>query len=161
MTHTTHIPPSSPRSAALDTEVHRPDRFVLRACALIWWSFGVQLVSKIFGLTELPPDRSLGGALFTLAIAGAISFAVTSWIVSKLSAGRSWMRLLITILFVISGALAITFWNIYLEAAQFTVLGGIAAALQWVLNAIAVVFINMPSARLWFLVWKGRASRAA
>jgi len=156
MTQSAHVQQAEP-----DVELAQPDPFVIRACTLIWWSFGIQLVSNVFKLTDLPPARSLVGALFLLAFVSGVSFWITSWVVSKLKAGRNWMRLLITILFLLGSVLVLSFWNLYIETAQFTVLTGAAAAVQWVLSTINVVLINMPSARSWFLSCKGSARRAA
>jgi hypothetical protein len=78
---------------------------------------------------------------------------LTLWIVSKLRAGRNWMRLLLTIGPMLSVFGLQRAWNFYSSTA-FPIYSGdpikAAALLEFIPSILAAVLLNVRSSRAWF-----------
>ena len=156
MTSNPYAPPTAPVS---DVQSPQPSKErppeIGRACTLLWCSLGLAIPSVIVRSMVISQPYPLIGGVFAIFI-GAL---MTLWFTAKLKRGRNWMRLLVTILTVL-GILFLPFsWYI---SRQFFLAGyaghpvlvaiGITLSLaQYVLNLIAVVFLNSRVARAWFL----------
>jgi hypothetical protein len=155
VTRNPYAPPTAPvadvSAAGSPLEV---DPHVLRACTMMWWSFGMSFLGFCLQLVRGPGTRSVVGAAVGATVGGAIVFLITRWITSKLRAGRNWMRLLLTGLQLAGIALIPLFWDFYkaflLHAFTDNFASGVITAIQWALSISAVVLINMPGARSWF-----------
>jgi hypothetical protein len=131
------------------------DPNVLRACKLIWWSFGLGIVVEGLVLAYMPVPSGAGRVGFAVGvlIALVIGFFIVRWIVSKLRAGRNWMRLLYTILCLLGLA-----WLLLAPGAARTTLTlytnnpvmGVAGTANWILSIWVVFLLNTRSARAWF-----------
>jgi hypothetical protein len=137
---------------------------VVRACTLLWWSFGVAALGSVLNLARQPEAFLVVAGLVGIVIGGAIGFFIVLWQTTKLRAGRNWMRLLITVLHV-GGILAIPiFWRFlrpYFLQYLAQPVSGVFALVQWVLILSAVVLINTPNARAWFAAQKEVVRSAA
>jgi hypothetical protein len=159
-----YTPPGTPVTD-IASDFVTANRDVLIACKLFWVSFGLSLVSSISDVLSESATPLIIGGLIGLLIGGAIGFAITRWIVSKLKAGRNWMRLLMTIGAVL-GLLSIPiFWKFYSSAvfpiyAKNPLRVGLTL-LQMVPNTWAVVLLNVPRSRAWFSATKGREQGTA
>lgn len=160
MTENPYAPPTAPvadvSSQPRPTEVHGN---VVMACKLLWGSFGVSMVALVLQLFLVPMGGSFLGALFGGAIVAAIVLGITYWFVLKLTAGRNWMRWLVTIL---TGIWVVTlpfnFGNYQVAFAGRVpqlMVQAIASAIQLIVSVIIVVLINMPGARAWFQAMRG------
>jgi hypothetical protein len=150
-------PYSPPTAQVADMPPQLPgeiDPNVQRACKLIWWSFGLGLVAEAMLVFRMPMPSGAGqvGFVIGLLLAFAIGFFIVRWIVSKLRAGRNWMRLLYSILCVLGivwlltpGAAKAT-WAMYTNNPAL----GVAGIANWVLSMWVLVLINTRSARTWF-----------
>ena len=116
----------------------------------------------IIGKVNLgPPIASVVGFIF-----GAL---ITAWYTTKLKRGRNWMRLLLTIITVLSFvSLPFTiFVSKQLYVAAFTERPVVVTtvvtvtSVHYVLTAIAIVLINTRAARAWFHSTKDRCIGAA
>lgn len=128
------------------------DRYVSRACQLMWWSFGIGAILQIWTFAQLmrtSVPAAILGAVFGLGI----GFGVTWWVAAKLKAGRNWMRLLMTTLAVLGLLCIPLFPDVYRRTFTLYLANppqAIAALVQWPISLLTIVFINMPSARAWF-----------
>lgn len=131
---------------------------VLIACKLFWVSFGLSLVST--ASDALRQSSTLLAGLTGAVIGTAIGFAVTWWIISKLKAGKNWMRLLLTIGTVLGYLSVPIFWKLYSATlfpiyARNPIMGGVAV-LQMIPNTWGTVLLNVPRSRAWFTAAKTR-----
>src|SRR5882757_799089 len=88
MEHNPYSPPTTP-VADIHGDSVIDNREVLIACKLFWVSFGLSLVGTASDVLRQSAIPLVIGGL----IGAAVGFAITRWIVSKLKAGRNWMRL--------------------------------------------------------------------
>jgi hypothetical protein len=135
---------------------------VLFACKLFWVGFGLSFVSKA---TDIPTESTIPqliGALIGLTVGGAAGFAITWWMVSKLKAGRNWMRLLATIGAVLGYLSIPIFWKFYASTVFPTYAKNpIKAAidiLALIPNIWSIVLLNVPRTRAWFSAMKSRSA---
>jgi hypothetical protein len=142
-------PYASPRAPLADIANNSvtANREVLTACKLFWLSFGLGLVVTASNVRQSP-------LLISSIIGDAIGFAMTWWIVSKLKAGRNWMRLLMTILTAFGYLSIAVLWKLYSTTlfpiyAKNPIMAGIAV-LQIIPNIWAVVLLNVTRSRAWF-----------
>jgi hypothetical protein len=148
-----YTPPSTPVADITSASV-TPNREVLLACQLIWASFSLSLIGSASELVNASTIGLMIGLSFGLLIGGAIGFAITKWIVSKLQAGRNWMRLLFTILSVLGYFCIPIFWKFYSPLyAAHPIKGGVTV-LGTILNIWAIVLLNIPRSRAWFTATK-------
>jgi hypothetical protein len=148
-----YAPPSTPVADIANNSV-TTNREVLIACKLFWVSFGLSLVATASDLLRQSAIPLLIGGLIGATIGAAISFAITRWVVSKLKAGRNWMRLLMTIITAVGYLSVAIFWKFY-STTLFPIYAGNPAmadiaVLQLIPNTWAVVLLNVPRSRAWF-----------
>lgn len=153
MEHNPYSPPTTP-VADIHGDSVTDNREVLNACKLYWVSFGLSLVSiasDVLRQTALPLviGSCIGGV-----IGAALGFVLTRWIVSKLKAGRNWMRLLVTILPVLGYLTVPIFWNFY-STTVFPIYArnpvkAVVSVLQIIPSTWAIVLLNLPRSRAWF-----------
>jgi hypothetical protein len=149
MEHNPYSPPTTPVADFHGASVIG-NREVLITCKLFWVSFGLALVGTVSDVVRQSAiSLVIGGT-----IGAAVGFAITHWTVSKLKAGRNWMRVLITIITVLGYLAVPMFWNFY-STQVFPVYASdpIVAAvslLQIIANTVAVVLLNLPHCRAWF-----------
>jgi hypothetical protein len=155
-----YTPPSSPvadiASASLAT-----NREVLLACNLFWISFGLSLVGSASDLLRLSASGLRIGVLVGAIIGCAIGFAITSWTVSKVQAGRNWMRLLVTRLSVLGYISIPIFWKFYSPIYTGNPITAGVSVLEAILNLWGIVLINVPRSRAWFSAAKSSEQEAA
>jgi hypothetical protein len=137
------------------------NREVLIACKLYWITFGFSLVGSATALlTGGSTMQAVIAGVIGVMFGGAIGFAITAWIVSKLKAGRNWMRLLLTIGAVLGFLSIPIFWKFYSSVvfpiyASNPIKAGIAV-LEMIPNTWAIVLLNVPRSRAWFSATKRR-----
>jgi len=144
-----YSPPTSPSVDIVDEAVPT-NRYVLIACRLTWLSFGLWFIGLV---GDLLSQRSIA-VLIGAVIGAAFGFGFNSWVVSKLKAGRNWMRLFLTV-FAVLGYLSIpVFWKFWsAEVFPRYAADPIKAALdvvQTIVGIGTVVMLNLPSSRVWF-----------
>jgi hypothetical protein len=159
-----YSPPSSP-VAVVASDSLTANREVLIACKLLWVSSGLSFVSTASDVLSLSTTPEMIGGLIGVIIGGGILFGITRWIVSKLKAGRNWMRLLMTIGAVVGYLSIPIFWKFY-SSSIFPIYAGspIKATLdvlEIIPNTWAIVLLNLPRSRAWFSVTKIREPSAA
>jgi hypothetical protein len=142
-----YAPPRSPL-ADIANNSDTANREVLTACKLFWVSFGLGLVVTASNVLRQSP------LLISGLIGNATGFAITWWIVSKLKAGRNWMRLLMTILTAFGYLSIAIFWKFYSTTvfpiyARNPIMAGVGL-LQIIPNTWAVVLLNVTRSRAWF-----------
>lgn len=147
-----HNPYSPPPTSVADFRGDSvlDNRYVLIACKLFWVSFGLALVGTASDVVR----QSTISVVIGGTIGAAIGFAITRWTVSKLRAGRNWMRLLVTIITVLGYLAVPMFWNFY-STQVFPIyarnpMAAAATLLQIISNTGAVVLLNLPHGRAWF-----------
>ncbi len=154
-----YAPPSAPVADIANNSV-AINRQVLIACKLLWVSMGLSLVSsasQVFHQLSVP--LMIGGLIGTM-IGTALGFALTWWFVSKLKAGRNWMRLFLTISTVLGYVSVPILWKFYTARvfpiyARNPIMAGVAV-LQVIPNTWAIVLLNVPRSRAWFAAAKRR-----
>lgn len=151
-------PATSVADAATVFVTANPD--VLFACKLFWVSYGLSIVSKA---TDVPTESTIPqliGALIGLTAGGAAGFAITWWMVSKLKAGRNWMRLFATIGAVLGYLSIPIFWKFYASTVFPTYaknpIKAAADVLALIPNIWSIVLLNVPRTRAWFSASKRR-----
>ena len=149
-----YAPPSAPVVDIANDSV-TANREVLLACRLVWVSFGLSLAGTASDVLRQTPLMLSG------LIGSAIGLAINWWIVSKLKAGRNWMRLLFTIVVAVGYLSVPIFWKFYSATvfpiyARNPIMAGVAV-LQVIPNTWAAVLLNVPGSRAWFAAAKGRA----
>jgi len=149
MEHNPYSPPTTP-VADIHGDSVIDNREVLIACKLFWVSFGLSLVGTASDVLRQSAIPLVIGGL----IGAAVGFAITRWIVSKLKAGRNWMRLLVTILPVPGYLTVPIFWNFYSTTvfptyARNPIMAAVSL-LQIIPNTWAIVLLNLPHSRAWF-----------
>jgi hypothetical protein len=152
-----YTPPAAP-VADIASDSVTANRDVLLACKLFWVSFGLSLVSSASDALSQSTIPQMIGALIGLMIAGAVGFALTWWMVSKLKAGRNWMRLLVTIGAVLAYLSIPIFWKFYSSKvfpmyATNPLKAGIDL-LATIPNIWSIVLLNLPRSRAWFSAMK-------
>jgi hypothetical protein len=152
-----YMPPSTPVADIAGAPL-TPNREVLLACKLFWVSFALSLVGSVSDLINVSTIALVIGLLVGLLIGGAIGYAITRWIVSKLKAGKNWMRLLMTILSVVGYLCIPIFWKFYSSVifplyAANPIKGGVTV-LGAILNIWGIVLLNVPRSRAWFTAAK-------
>ena len=159
-----YLPPQSPVSDIPSAAVASP-RDVLLSCNLQWVFCGLWLVDALSDLLN-PPSVApkMGGAPWTL-IGPAIGLAVSWWVVSKLKAGRNWMRLLLTVAILLNYVSIPIFWNfsatnILPIYAKNPIKAGVAV-LETISGVCSVILLNTSRSRAWFAASKREALRAA
>ena len=160
-----HNPYTPPAAHVEDSALALPldpagGRDVFRACTLMWVSFGL---SALIDLVEI--FRSLGGpiavvvgTIIGMAFGVGIGLLMTWWFTSRLRRGRNWMRVLLTVLAVLSIAATILFWNwyrsivvpVYATNPVMAVLGG----LQFVFWLVSLGLLFTPRSNTWFAAMK-------
>jgi hypothetical protein len=163
MVRNPYAPPSTPVADIALVPTALP-RDVSTACDFYWASFGVSmLVSLVEGVRQ-PSAPLVIGALIGTAIGGLIGGLITRWFVSKLKAGRNWMRLFLTISPIVFCMSVPVFWPFYRDIFAQYYFGAplriIEAAVQFVLGLWSLFLINSAKSREWFLLMK-RASQSA
>jgi high-affinity Fe2+/Pb2+ permease len=153
MEHNPYSPPTAP-VADFHGDSVIDNRNVLMACKLFWVSFGLSLVGTASDVLRQSTLPLVIGGLIGAIIGAAVGFALTRWFVSKLKAGRNWMRLLVTILPVLGYLSVPIFWNFYstmvfASYARNPVMAAISL-LQIIPGAWAIVLLNLPRSRAWF-----------
>lgn len=159
-------PYAPPTAHVADVSVDTPpteiDRNVLRASNLLWWSFGASCLGSVFRFLRPADSPALPfGGPIGISIGLAVGLLITWWMVSKLRAGRNWMRLLFTIGVLAGIALIPLYWSVYkgiLMQYANNPLQGILAGIGWILTLSTVVLLNTPSARSWFAAMKRGAA---
>jgi hypothetical protein len=161
MSQNPYSPPTAP-VADLPTAKAGDNRDVLNACKLLWLSCAMDVMSPLLGgaANAAPPVGGMVGVL----VSDAIQVLVTYWIVSKLKAGRNWMRLLLTIGIAAAYLLILILWAFY-DASVFPTyahhpVSAAIAVLEAILVLCYIALLNTPSARAWFASSK-RAAPAA
>ncbi len=154
-----YAPPSATTAETANNAV-APNREVLTACKLLWVSMGLSLVSSASQLLRQLSGAPVIGRPLGTVIGIAVGFAITWWFVSKLKAGRNWMRLFLTITTVLGYVCVPIFWKFYSASvfpmyAANPIAAGVAL-LQIVPNTWAVVLLNVPRSRAWFAAAKTR-----
>jgi hypothetical protein len=158
-----YTPPGTP-VADIASDPVTVNRDVLIACKLFWVSFGLSLVSSASDVLRESTTPQMVGGLIGLIVGGAIGFAITRWIVSKLKAGRNWMRLLMTIGPVLGYLSIPIFWKFY-STAVFPIYGrnpikaGVFV-LQIIPSVWSIYLLNVPRSRAWFTAAKRREQGA-
>src|SRR5580693_109198 len=94
MSQNPYSPPAAP-VADLPTGNAGDNRDVWNACKLLWVSCAMNVMSPLLG--GVPHVAPPVGGIVEELVSDAIQVLITYWIVSKLKAGRNWMRLLLTI----------------------------------------------------------------
>jgi hypothetical protein len=164
-----YAPPTTPvadiASDPVASDPVVPNREVLLACKLYWVSFGLSFIGSVSGLLRISNVTLLMASVIGLIIGGAIGFVITRWIVSKLKAGKNWMRLFLTIGAVLGYFSIPIFWKFY-SSTVFPIyaLNPIKAGLtvlDIIPNTWALVLLNVPRSRAWFLAVKTREQSAA
>lgn len=137
------------------TEVHGNVAF---SCKLLWWSFGISMVGFVLQLFMLPMGGVFLGALIGAGIGGAIGLGITYWLTLKLTAGRNWMRLLITVSTLLWIAFIPLLWSFDRQALSNAFAPNLAqgaiTGIQLILSVTVVVLINSAGARSWFYAMK-------
>jgi hypothetical protein len=148
-----YSPPTAP-VADIPTDPLVKNDAVWTACMLLWLSFGISLISLIVDGVRAPAAGSVVAAMIGALVGGAIGLLITGWIVSKLKAGRNWMRLLLTICTALGYLTVVIFWGFYRDHVfpiyAKSPMSAVFAALQTFLGFCSVVLLNTPSARAWF-----------
>jgi hypothetical protein len=155
-----YTPPSTPVADIASPSV-TPNREVLLACKLCWVSFGLSLVGSASDLLKVSTIGLTIGVLVGAMIGGAIGFAITKWIVSKLKAGRNWMRLLVTILSVLGYICIPVFWKFYSPIYAGDPIKAAVSVLGIIPNIWSIVLLYVPRSQAWFSATKRREQGAA
>ncbi len=141
------------------------DPYVLRACDLLWWAFGFAALSSVLQAMWAENIPAIVGGLIGVLIGMIFYYFIVRWFVSKLMARRNWMRLLITTLNVAGILLMPLLWEGVFKPSLLLYLAHPISALvslvQWGVSIVAVVLMNMPSAKLWFESGGAGANRVA
>jgi high-affinity Fe2+/Pb2+ permease len=158
-------PYAPPRAPVADIKVvPTAPRDVRTACDFYWASFAVSMLVQLIEGMRQPSAPLVIGALIGTAIGGLIGGVITWWFVSKLKAGRNWMRLLLTIAAMVICLSVPVFWPFYRDVLSPSLMGTrlriIEAAVQIVLGLWSLFLINSTKSREWFLSMK-RASESA
>jgi hypothetical protein len=153
MEHNPYSPPTTP-VADIRGDLVIDNRGVLVACKLFWVSFILSLVGTASDVLQQSAIPLVIGGLIGGMMGAAVGFVITKWIVSKLKAGRNWMRLLVTILPVLGYVSVPIFWNFYSTTA-FPIytrnpMMAAVSALQIILNIWVIILLNLPHSRAWF-----------
>jgi hypothetical protein len=155
-----YTPPSTPVADIAVASV-TPNREVLLACHLFWISFGLSIVGSASDLLKLSGSGLRIGVLVGAMIGCAIGFALTSWTVWKLKAGRNWMRLLVTLVSVLGYICIAVFWKFYSPIYAGNPIAAGVSVLEAILDIWAIVLINVPDSRAWFSAKKSSEQGAA
>src|SRR5262245_55955802 len=114
MTHNPYAPPAAPVADVPPVDATSAiDRHVRLACTLFWWAFWAAIAAQA---TRAPLELGSRSALMVAisAVVGCVlKYFLTLWGVSKLRAGRNWMRLLITIVQLAAVSAIALFWSFY------------------------------------------------
>ncbi|HET9862694.1 MAG TPA: hypothetical protein VFP37_04575 [Steroidobacteraceae bacterium] len=160
-----HNPYSPPGSVVDDPAIAMPEdpqaaRDVLRACRLLWLSFGLSVATDVFEVL-----RSFGGAtavvvgtIIGMSFGLGIGLLMTWWFTSRLKRGRHWMRVLLTVLAVLSLLATILFWNWYrnfvLPVYSTNPVLAVLGVLQYVLWLASLVLLYTPRSNAWFVAMR-------
>lgn len=157
-------PYAAPDAAVADvTAADAPppeNRHVKWACIILWCSLAITLVALPVALTQQPALSSgtigFGGTVLTGILGAVFAVLITWWVVTKLGAGRNWMRLLVTVFYGFSAIVAPFTWaSAETAAVSFAgPLSGTLTILGYLLNLATLVLVNTPSAREWFAAMK-------
>jgi len=150
-----YSPPISPITDRLAEPLPATiNREVQIACTLIWISFALSLVGLVRELLSNSRPAAVIGALVGAAIIGVLAW----WYTSKLKAGRNWMRIVVTIMIVLSYVSIAVLWRYY-YAKFFANYGenplkvGILAV-KTITSIATIILLNLPSTRAWFSAMK-------
>jgi hypothetical protein len=152
-----YSPPISPiADVVADLPTLETNREVMLASKLIWASLVVSLVGMVHEFLS----RSALAIRLSVAVVAVISVGFSWWNVSKLKAGRNWMRILVTIIYVFSYFSIVGLWQSY-YAKVFAdypenAIKAVVFVINTMLSVVIVVIINLPSARAWFSRMKQR-----
>jgi hypothetical protein len=147
-----YAPPNSEVADAPSAPAYIPSS-VLRACTLIWVGYGLLIVT--WTLLLMRNNGALPRAALALGIlVGAIvALLIVRWVTSRLRAGRNWMRLLYTAIFLLGAAWAIFSPGLLARTFSFYApfpLLVVIPIFRWLLSAGAAVLLNTHAARSWF-----------
>ncbi len=160
MTQHSFVTTPPTEAAAAPTDPH-----VVRACSLLWWSFGTAGLSSLLQIMAAQRSAALIGSIIGAAIGMLIGYFIVRWFVSKLMARRNWMRLLVTFLNVGGILLIPLLWqSVYKPSLLMHLehpISALVSLVQLGMNIAATVLINMPSAKLWFESGRTGANRVA
>jgi hypothetical protein len=162
MAHNPYSPPGSMVDDPAPGPIVDPQgaRDVLRACTIMWVSFGLSVITDIFEVL-----RSLGGpvaivvgTIIGMAIGLGIGLLITWWFTSRLKRGRHWMRVLLTVLAVLGIGATILFWNWYrsivLPIYSANPVMGVLGVLQYILWVASLILLYTPRSNAWFAAMK-------
>ena len=159
-----YAPPKAPVADIQLVPTEPPDQ-VVTACRFFWASFAASTLLALTEITRAANTAQVIGVLIGTVIGGLISGLITWWIVSKLQAGRNWMRLLLTIIPVVVLVSVPVFWSFYQDAMARYYSGAplrvVWALVQSGLGLWSLVLINTANSRAWFQLMKRTSHRAA
>lgn len=144
---------------AIPSDVPAEHPHVKRACIVLWASLAVTVLAVPLSLGHNGVFASLGlsGGMVAGFIGVVLAALITWWVVAKLSAGRNWMRLLVSIIFGLSVVLTPVSWATSPELIEQSfpdVTTGALTLVQYGMTLAVLVLINTPSARGWFAAMK-------
>jgi len=133
-------------------------------CRLLWSSLGLAVVDSLRSLfNQTTMTGTIGtiiGTIIGTVIVLGIGYLIVRWTVSKLRAGRNWMRWLYTILNVLGYLAIAVFWDFYRNLFQVVLQDGLLAMLimllQFAVGIAMLVLLHTPTSRAWFAA-KGTA----
>ncbi len=159
-----YAPPGAPVADVEVAPISRPKE-VDTACKLYWWSFAASTAGTLTEVVGQPSTALLVGALVGAAFGGLIGALITWWFVSKLKAGRNWMRLFLTIMPLLFLASFALFWSFYVMAMRQYYAGApirlLISTVQSGIGLWALVLINTARSRQWFRSMKQARASAA
>ena len=145
MPQTPYDPPSAPVADPVHAASPKPTA-VKRAVQCLWISVALTLVQGMPQLASAAP-----GAVVTIALTLVLTIGLLSLIAAKVGAGRSWARWVFLAIFLFGAVTLIA--TVLLTPQVFRtmpVLLQISEALQFVLQAGALILMFTPAAREWF-----------
>lgn len=157
-------PYAAPDAAVADVAapgvVPPENKHVKWACIVLWCSLAITLIALPVAVKQQPEVVSgtfgWGGTLATGILGAVFAALIIWWVTAKLSAGRNWMRWLVTIFYGLSTIISPFSWASSELAAQSfaSPLIGTLTILSYITNLVTLVLVNTPSAREWFAAMK-------
>ena len=146
-----------PTATVADIEVDKvrpaPCPHIELACRLMWISWGLSTASNVAKVFVATGMFAVVVASIGAVIGAGIGYAITSWVVRKLRAGRNWMRWLLTALNVLGLVMIGAFWDFYRQVIQslssnWMLLLTVGASMTIALIVLAL--LHTPTTRAWF-----------
>ena len=152
MSRNLYSPPTS-RVADIVRDAPEGDRRdVHRASKCLWYSFGVTPIRMAVDFV-LAPSAIVAATgvvgIFAVFATLLVFFLITRWVVSRLTAGRNWMRLLVTWITALGALLPLIAWDQF-TATISSPIDGILFGIQTILQFLAIAFLNTRRSRTWF-----------